>query len=180
MVLNLERNRVEVLKLLSQDRGSVVFPEVLEVALNLFFHLLLDVSALVERRLPDIFNHVKPGLEPLFSIASLVASVKYFLEVGHHTSEDSDSKELQDDSKDHLSLRGREVISIPDSREGSQHEIHGGPQPFCIVFIVARTYGAEISLARRSAESELNYEESVLLTVDVGCILNVVREAVPD
>jgi hypothetical protein len=62
MVLDFEGDRFKIFELLAQDRGSVIFPEVVEVPLNLLFHCFVDVSAFVEGRIPDVLDNTEPLL----------------------------------------------------------------------------------------------------------------------
>ena len=62
VVLDFEGDRFKIFKLLAQDRGSIIFPEVVEVPLNLLFHCFVDVSAFVEGRIPDVLDNTEPLL----------------------------------------------------------------------------------------------------------------------
>jgi hypothetical protein len=68
VVLDLERDRVEVLLLLQEDCSAIVLPEETEVLFNIIFEFTLYVFAFAERLIPDFFNEEEPLLQLVFFV----------------------------------------------------------------------------------------------------------------
>lgn len=66
VLLDVVRDRVEVLFLLHHDRGAVVVPEIAEMGLYLLAQLDGDIFATTERLVSDEFDNGEPLNEPLF------------------------------------------------------------------------------------------------------------------
>lgn len=150
------------------------------MSLDLLFHLLVDVGTLVEGGVPDVLDYAKPFLEFLLFVSFVITVTEYLLEGGHYTGEDSDSEQLNKNTEDHLSFRGRVEVSVTDSGESREHEVHSSPQSLVVIFKVASSQWTEVSLAGWSSQVVRNYKERVFFTIKSRSFLNIIREAVPE
>jgi len=126
VLLDLERNGVEVLFLFEKHGCAVVVPEVSKVVLNLNLEGTLDVSATTVRLVADLLDQNKPSLKSVFVVAEVASfDRKHNIdETVHEDGEESDTEDLDDGTHNLLGNTEGMVVTVADRGESSQRVVH--------------------------------------------------------
>ena len=122
MILDVMRDRVEVISSRHQRCYPVVVPEIAEMLFNLVLHTRRNICAFVEGLQADLLNDFQPRLQ-LFIFVTPLCELEHFGELIHHNGKDSHSAKLNDYSEQLLADRTRMIITVSDCTQRRQHKI---------------------------------------------------------
>ena len=126
VLLNFERDAVEVGLPGHEHRASVVFPEVPEVVLNPVAQGYGNVHRALIRLILDLLDQQKPFLQLIFIVVEVLVAhpLNHIDETVHEDGEEGHSEDLDHCSNNLFRNRDRTEIAIPDRAQRCQGVVH--------------------------------------------------------